>query len=291
MVVTMGEQSATRVPVVVRVGDLDVRVQVSERRRTVRLTVERDSSVTAVIPPDVDGAGLAKVVRSRQRWLYAKLAERQALGDTRPPREYRSGEGFPYLGRGYRLLIVGQAPAAVRLIRGRLELRRDCLDDPARHLSRWYRRAGEPWLRRRIRPWADRMNAEVASLRVLPLGYRWGSCSADGKVSIHWAAMQLPPDLVDYILAHELAHLRRYDHSPEFWRLVERAMPDYQSRRDRLRRLGPHLWLPDGEPSRTVTGEQADAQIASAHGKGFYSADEMFAHLDALTSEEHDEDA
>ncbi len=248
MVVAVRGQSATEVPGVVRVGDLHVRVQVSDRRRTVRLTVERDSSVTAVIPPGVDGAGLARVVRSRQRWLYAKLAERQALGKARPPREYRSGEGFPYLGRGYRLLVVEQSPAPVRLMRGRLELRRDCLDDPARHLSRWYRRVGEPWLRKRVRPWADRMDAEVASLRVMPLGYRWGSCSAEGRVSIHWAAMQLPPDLVDYVLVHELAHLRRHDHSPEFWRLVERAMPDYQARRDRLLRRGPDLWLPESEP-------------------------------------------
>jgi predicted metal-dependent hydrolase len=88
------------------------------------------------------------------------------------------------------------------------------------------------------------MDVQVADLRVLPLGYRWGSCRPDGRVNIHWAAMQLPPDLVDYVLAHEVAHLLRPDHSSEFWRLVERAMPDYQSRRERLRRLGPDLWLP-----------------------------------------------
>jgi predicted metal-dependent hydrolase len=70
-------------------------------------------------------------------------------------------------------------------------------------------------------------------------------CSPDGKVNIHWGAMQLPPDLVDYVLAHELAHLRRHDHAPAFWQIVERAMPDYEARRDRLRRTGPGLWLPD----------------------------------------------
>jgi predicted metal-dependent hydrolase len=119
------------------------------------------------------------------------------------------------------------------------------MDAAARHLARWYGRVGEAWLHKRVRPWAERMGVQVSGLRVLPLGYRWGSCTAGGKVSIHWAAMQLPPDLVDYVLVHELAHLLRHDHSPEFWRLVERAMPDYAARRDRLRRLGPDLWLPD----------------------------------------------
>ena len=229
---------------VVHVGDLDVKVKVSDRRRSIRLTVERDATVTAVIPPATDETKLAKVITARRPWLYAKLRERAALGEPRPPREYVTGEDFPYLGRSYRLLIVDQAPRPVRLNKGRLELRQDSVADAARQLTRWYRQAGEPWLSRRIVPWAARMDIEVTALRVLPLGYRWGSCTRDGKVNIHWATMQLPPDLVDYVLVHELAHVRHRDHGPEFWRLVERAMPDYPSRRDRLRHLGLDLWLP-----------------------------------------------
>lgn len=236
----MGENGAD----LVRVGDLDVHVRVSDYRRTVRLTVERDAVVTALVPPRLDRDELVKLIEAKRKWLYSKLAERQELGERRPQREYVSGEGFPYLGRGYRLLIVDDAPTSVRLIRGRLELRRDCLDDPVRHLVRWYRDTGQPWLHRRLDHWAPRFSVDVTELRVLPLGYRWGSCSPDGKVNIHWASLQLPPDLIDYVLVHELAHLHRHDHAPEFWQIVGRAMPDYELRRDRLRRQGPDLWLP-----------------------------------------------
>ena len=144
---------------VVHVGDLDVHVRVSDRRRSIRLTVERDATVTAVIPPETDDANLAKVITAKRPWLYAKLRERAAIGEPRPPRQYVTGEGFPYLGRSYRLLIVDEAPRPVRLIKGRLELRRDSRD-AARHLTRWYRQVGEPWLRRRITPWAQRMAVE-----------------------------------------------------------------------------------------------------------------------------------
>jgi hypothetical protein len=232
-------------PRVMRVGDLDIHVRVSDQRRTIRLTIERDATITAVIPPATDEANLAKIITAKRPWLYAKLRERAALGEPRPPREYVTGEGFPYLGRSYRLLIVAEAPRPVRLNRGRLELRRDSVEDAPRHLARWYRQVGEPWLRRRTPPWAARIGVEVIALRILPLGYRWGSCTRDGKVNIHWATMQLSPDLVDYVLVHELAHLRRPDHSSEFWRVVERAMPDYSTCRDRLRRMGPNLWLPE----------------------------------------------
>jgi predicted metal-dependent hydrolase len=231
-------------PGLLRVGDLDVHVTVSDRRRTVGLTVERDATVTAVVPPTVDEATLSRVVTAKQPWLYAKLRERAETGTPRPPREYVSGEGFPYLGRSYRLLVVEDAVGVVRLKRGRLVLRRDGLDDAAGHLVRWYRKAGEQWLRKRIAPWAQRMEVEVAALNVLPLGYRWGSCSPDGRLNIHWATMQLSPDLVDYVLVHELAHVRHPDHGADFWRAVGRAMPGWEARRDRLRRAGPDLWLP-----------------------------------------------
>jgi len=230
---------------VLRVGDLDVTVQVSDQRRSIRLTVERDATLTAVIPPRTGTAELTRAIEAKRQWLYGKLRERSDIGQPRPSRLYVTGEGFPYLGRSYRLLLVDDVPQAVRLNRGRLELRHDAAGDAACHLTRWYRRVGEPWLRKRIAPWARRMQVGVTALRVLPLGYRWGSCSSDGTVNIHWAVMQLPPDLVDYVLVHELAHLRHGDHGPEFWRIVEFALPDYRARRDRLHRLGPDLWLPE----------------------------------------------
>ena len=232
-------------PQVIRIGDLDVHVTVSDKRRTIWLTVERDATVTAVIPPATDRAKLAKAITAKRPWLYAKLRERTETGIPGPPREFVSGEGFPYLGRSYRLLFIDEpARAAVRLHRGRLELRRDCAGDAGRHLVHWYRRVGEPWLRERAAPWAQRMEVEVADLRVLPLGYRWGSCTPNGKLNIHWATMQLPPDLIDYVLVHELAHVRHRDHGPDFWRAVERPLPDFTARRTRLRLSGHALWLP-----------------------------------------------
>ncbi|WP_285701496.1 SprT family zinc-dependent metalloprotease [Actinomadura sp. NBRC 104412] len=233
-------------PTTIQIGDLDVRVRVSDRRRHVRLTVERDAAVTATVPPGIDQAELVKIVKSRRRWLYRKLAERRSVGEGRPAREYVSGEGFPYLGRSYRLLVIDEAPVPVRLLRGRLEILRSAVDDdPAAALIGWYTRRGRAWLPARLRPWAERMQAPISDLRVMPLGYRWGSCSQDGRLNLHWATMQLPPDLIDYVLAHEVAHLHERDHGERFWSRVERAMPDAAARRIRLKHLGPHLWLPE----------------------------------------------
>lgn len=228
-----------------RVDDLDVQVRVSEQRRQVGLTVERDSTIRVTVPPGTGQAELVKLIRSRRQWLYGKLAERESLSEGRPPREYVSGEGFPYLGRSHRLLVVETGPTDVRLLRGRLEIRHDVLHDASTALISWYTRCGASWLPDRLRPWAQRMDVACGELRVRPLGYRWGSCSLHGDLNIHWATMQLPPDLIDYVLVHELAHVYVPDHSERFWRMVQRAMPDCHARRDRLKRLGPDLWLPE----------------------------------------------
>ncbi|MBF6332358.1 M48 family metallopeptidase [Nocardia transvalensis] len=219
---------------------MKVAVSVSDRRKSVRLTVERDASVTAVVPPEICTAELTKLVEAKRPWLYRKLAEKREFGEAPPEKALVSGEGFRYLGRSYRLRTV---PAGeVRLIRGRLELPEG---GGVRELVSWYSRVGHPWLTRRSRPWAARMGVEFTGLRVRPLGYRWGSCSRDGQVNIHWATMQLPPSLVDYVLVHELAHLKRPDHSAEFWRIVEQALPGCEDFRERLRRAGDGLWLPE----------------------------------------------
>ena len=139
-------------PGLLRIGDLDVHVTVSEKRRTVGLTVERDATVSAVVPHALDAGQLTRVVAAKGAWLHAKLRERAETGLPRRPREFVTGEGFPYLGRSYRLLVVEDSRRPVLLKRGRLELRRDCLDDAAGHLVRWYRTVGEAWLTGRVAP-------------------------------------------------------------------------------------------------------------------------------------------
>jgi predicted metal-dependent hydrolase len=88
------------------------------------------------------------------------------------------------------------------------------------------------------------MGVSTPPLRVRALGYRWGSCSSDGTVNIHWATMQLPVDLVDYVVVHELAHLAHPNHTAAFWRSVDLALPGSAHRRERLRTAGAALWLP-----------------------------------------------
>lgn len=233
------------------VGGLVIDIQPSPGRKGVRVTVERDARIVAVVPPGVDRVALENLIRTRLPWLYGKVRDRESDVEQRPYREFIDGEGFYYLGRSHRLKTVHDAPSPVSLLDGRIRLRRDSTASAADELINWYVECGRQWLPSRAHPWARILQAPPADLVVRPLGYRWGSCSSRGVLNIHWAVMQLPAVLVDYVLVHELAHMHEPNHSLAFWRKVARALPDYESRRERLEVWGAGVWLPN-EPSADI---------------------------------------
>ncbi|MDE0194050.1 MAG: DUF45 domain-containing protein, partial [bacterium] len=199
------------------VGDLVVSVAPPGDRTTIEIVVERDASLVLKAPDGVSVERATRFVADKRRWIYRKLAEKDAL--TGPPivKRFVEGEGFAYLGRSYRLTFTGDdsgsgggPSSGVRLERGRFHLPAAQADGGAAAMRRWYTDVGGQWLRRRIRPWAARLGEDAVSLEVRDLGYRWGSArpaAGPQRINIHWATLQLPPSLIDYVLAHELAHL------------------------------------------------------------------------------------
>src|SRR5699024_3693297 len=115
--------------------------------------------------------------------------------------------------------------------------------DPAAAMTAWYRERARRWLPARLASWQDSMGVHPDQMRVRDLGHRWGSASRGGGLNLHWAVMQLPPTVVDYVLVHELAHLVVPDHSPAFWTRVRTVLPGFEHRRERLAALGGQVWL------------------------------------------------
>ncbi|GEB50984.1 hypothetical protein SCA03_35350 [Streptomyces cacaoi] len=227
-------------------GGLIIHLVPASGRTGVRVTVERDARIIARVPADADRDKLAALIRTRLAWLYTKVNARRVEAAERPRRRFLDGEGFWYLGRNHRLkLIDDPAASPVALKAGRLHLRRDHRDTAAPALVSWYVVRGRAWLPHRVHSWARRMDVPDAELNVRPLGYRWGSCSRRGTVNVHWATMQLPARLIDYVLVHELAHLDHPHHTSGFWRAVGRVMTDYERLRAELDEWGAGIWLPD----------------------------------------------
>jgi len=230
---------------VIALDNLRVPVDAGGAARKARLTIERDGSLRLRAGANVSADELRDFLASKRTWIYRKLAEKEALHHEPVTKEVVDGEGFLYLGRSHQLRVADTDATAVKLERGRLVLPRHMIDRGHQSLIDWYRMRGLDWLPERIRDWAARLRVDITGLEVRDLGYRWGAADAHGRIRVHWATMQLRPPLLDYVLAHELSHLREPHHGPAFWQLLLRVQPDCDERKKELARVGARVWLGD----------------------------------------------
>jgi len=224
------------------IDDLTFVLRRSNRRKTLGITIERGGELVLTAPADKPLKEVERLVRQKGLWIYRKLAEREFLVGPTRAKEYVPGETFHYLGRSYRLRLVhakdGRAP--LRLQHGWFELRRDEQERGEKHFVDWYVEHGQTWLIRRTELHAGRIGVVQGPVRVQELGYRWGSCGS-AALNFHWRTLQLPPRIIDYVVLHELVHVIEPRHDREFWRLVERAMPDFEARKRWLAANGGRL--------------------------------------------------
>jgi predicted metal-dependent hydrolase len=214
-----------------QVDDLAFTVRLSARRKTLQITVDRDGELLLSAPTGVDEQRLRSFVREKRYWIYTKLAEKAQLQRAIPRKQFIDGEGFLYLGRSYRLKLVDEQDEPLKLVGGRFRLRRDLAEDGRAQFIRWYTQRGREWLAGRVAANAPRMEVQPAGVKVQELGYRWGSCGKGDWVYFHWKTVLLPRPVAEYVVVHELTHLHSPHHTPEFWRRLERAMPDYERRK------------------------------------------------------------
>lgn len=234
---------------IVLIDDLQFEIRRSARRRTLGLTVDRTGELIVHAPVESSRDELERWARSRFLWIHRKLAHKEQLTARASPIEYVTGESFSYLGRNYRLKLVRKQREALRLEGETFLLRIDVQKNAAKHFRAWYRRNGSQWLELRVAQVLPRIGVMPTDVVVRDLGNRWGSCSRSGRIAFHWMLFQLPIGLIDYVLVHELAHLKEGHHGPGFWATVERALPDWRQRRERLAMVGAHYLRLSGPKS------------------------------------------
>jgi hypothetical protein len=219
---------------------------VRTRRRTADVVIERDGRVLVRAPKSVETKRIEDIVERKQVWIYKNLAEWRDLNATRVLREYRNGEGFLYLGRSYRLLLVANQAEPLRLKNGRFCLRRDLVDrggiPAAKAVFRdYYITQGRERITKRVHYFAPKVGVAAGKIDVRELGHRWASCSPKGNLAFHWKCMMAPPTIIDYIVVHELCHFHHLDHTEAFWNEVDKVMSNYSERKDWLKKNGAAL--------------------------------------------------
>lgn len=217
-------------------------------RRTADIVIEPDGRVIVRAPEDIPAERIEDMIESKRLWIYKNLAEWRDLNATRVIREFRNGEGFLYLGRSYRLLLVANQAEPLLLKGGRFCLRRDLVDlgeVPAAKAAfrNYFVNRGMERITQRVGYFAPKAGIQAKKIDVRELGSRWASCSPSGNLAFHWKCMMAPPRIIDYIVVHELCHMHHMDHSDAFWNEVDKLMPDFYERKEWLRKNGAAMDL------------------------------------------------
>lgn len=224
-------------------GDDRIPYQVSyddARKSRVAIHVNPDGSVAVDAPIGFSDESIKQAVQKRARWVVGHVSEaRERYAQVRP-REYASGEQVLYLGRRYMLKVipVDRKPAPARLRGNRLEVEtaNGMEDDIKGRLRAWYLVRGRDYLGRRIDALAKTLPWVKAPppFRLLEMSRQWGSCSPSGEIIINRHLIKAPRQCIDYVLIHELAHLKHHDHGPAFWNLIDTHSGDWRNAKRHL---------------------------------------------------------
>lgn len=213
---------------------------VEGRSARIAVHVHPDGSVAVDAPPERSDEEIARAVHKRARWIMDHVAEARERFRHVSPREHVSGEQVLYLGRRYVLKVIAdpEDPGTVRLRGARLEVR-VMEPNPAKVralMGLWYRDRATAYFRRRLGVLSDRAAwvDQPPPFRLAEMTRQWGNCSPGGDLALNIHLIKAPRDAVDYVLAHELVHLRHHHHGPAFLALMDQFHPGWRAAKRRL---------------------------------------------------------
>lgn len=224
-------------------GDLSIPYQVffvPGRQCKVAIHVHPDGSVQVDAPAQASLAEIKQAVGKRSRWLFAQLDRIKAQNTHVLPREYVSGESHFYLGRRYQLKVrvTELEEPSVKLRCGQFQIiskNRD-RETVKSLLWHWYRAHAHQQFDRRLESLCQDMSwvKNKPTWKLLTMKKQWGSCSPRGELSLNTHLVKAPSECIDYVLLHELCHLKLHNHSPAFYRQLRKEMPTWESIKGRL---------------------------------------------------------
>jgi len=207
---------------------------VRSRRKTIALVVHPDGRLVVRAPLRTSQKIIEAFVASKTDWIEKTRQSQAARRKFFPKRHFGEGGIFWYLGQQYPLKVVKAQRPAFQFQLG-FTLQEKDLPHARKLFERWYREQAHIYLAERVIYFAHLYSFQYKNIRISSARTRWGSCSARGTLSFTWRLIMSPPEIIDYVVIHELAHTVHHNHSPDFWGLVGSILPDYAEKRKWLK--------------------------------------------------------
>ncbi|MBS3921010.1 MAG: M48 family metallopeptidase [Deltaproteobacteria bacterium] len=217
-------------------------IRSKKRRKTLSLRIKEDGRIVLYVPYHTPKGEIEGFIKEKESWVIKKISEKErSIKETE--KAFIPGEKFLYLGESYPLEIREsdhQGPP-LKLSFGKFILDLDHIEKARDLFILWYKREAKEIIAGRVDYYSNRLHLFPKEIRITSAKSRWGSCSRDNRLSFSWRMVMAPLTVIDYILIHELAHIKEKNHSGRFWSYLESILPDYRRQRLWLKENGRRL--------------------------------------------------
>jgi predicted metal-dependent hydrolase len=226
-----------------KLDDINITIEKTDRRKTVSIFIERNGSVRVLAPVTASDDKVEAAVKSREYQIYKKLAKWKELNQGKVNREFVNGQSFLYLGRNYRLTIKENQEVPLKISDGFFHLDKKYLDKADKLFKVFYRDKAEKKIKERMKLIEEKFQHKPTSIKVLELQNRWASWTPKNGLNFHWKCIMAPVSVLDYIITHEMVHLKFPNHSTEFWNELDKKMPNFRVHENWLKNNGVKMDL------------------------------------------------
>ncbi len=224
---------------------INVEIRRTDRTKSVAFEVRLPNTMIVSAPRRLPARAIQRLAEDRLDWAAKRLLFIEAAyGRHGLPKKFSGGETFSYLGRDSLLTVVvaaGSSRSQVVLTEDRLLVTIGAVPEEAQEervktaLLKWYKSAARQCLEAAVERWSPVVGARPTAVKVRNQRRRWGSCSHNGSLNFNWRLVMAPAGILDYVVVHELCHLREPNHSARYWDLVSQVMPEHTDHRKWLK--------------------------------------------------------
>jgi predicted metal-dependent hydrolase len=226
-----------------KLDGIDISIEKTKRRKTVSIFIERDGSVRVLAPLTATDQKIETAVKAKEYQIFTKLAKWKELNQGKVNRKFVNGQSFLYLGKNYRLSIEKNQDVPLKVSGGFFRLDKKYLNKANKVFKDFYRDKAEQKIKERLRLIEDKFQHKPTAIKVLELQNRWASWTPKNGLNFHWKCIMAPVAVLDYIITHEMVHLKHPNHSPEFWNELDKKMSDYRRLENWLKMNGVKMGL------------------------------------------------
>jgi len=214
---------------------------VRSRRRSISLEIDKGGKLIVRMPLYLSEKVGLKFVKEKSSWIRKKMAIIASRASV--PKTFAAGEEFLFLGNKYPLLFISKKNPALVLRDGYFEMSESRKRKAAIIFKNFYKNEAYNFTEKMVKEYGKVFNLRHKNIKITSARTRWGSCSNKGDLSFSWRLIMSPPEVVEYVVVHEMAHLKHGNHSRKFWMEVKKMLPDYEIRKKWLKNNGHLLTL------------------------------------------------